>query len=78
MFPTLPGCGTLRDFTQNISGVRGGERAEEEEEEEKWEEIEIGTRREKKHGKKMNRGRQNWTQQKRIGCNSKTWNMKYE
>lgn len=33
MFPTLPGRGTLRDFTQNISGVRGGERAEEEEEE---------------------------------------------
>lgn len=26
MFPTLPGRGTLRDFTQNISGVRGGER----------------------------------------------------
>lgn len=46
MFPTLPDRSTLRDFTQNISGVRGGERAEEEEE--KWEEIEIGTRREKK------------------------------
>lgn len=35
MFPTLPGRGTLRDFTQNISGVKGGERAEEEKEEEK-------------------------------------------
>lgn len=53
MFPTLPGRGTLRDFTQNISGVRGGERAEEEEEE-KWEEIEIGTRREKKKAQQEN------------------------
>lgn len=72
MFPMLPDCGELRDSTQNISGVREGERGEEE----KWEKIEIGMR--EKTQQKMNSAKQNWTQQKRIGCNSKTWNMKYE
>lgn len=72
MFPMLPDCGTLRDSTQNISGVREGEWGEEE----KWEKIEIGMS--EKTQQKMNSARQNWTQQKRIGCNSKTWNMKYE
>lgn len=72
MFPMLPDCGALRDSTQNISGVREGERGEEE----KWEKIEIGMR--EKTQQKMNSAKQNWTQQKRIGCNSKTWNMKYE
>lgn len=60
----LPDCCMLHNYIQNISDIREGDGEEVRKDWNVWE----------KKKQKMNSARQNWIQQKRIGCNG----IKYE